>query len=197
MLGIVRILVTTYFKLFYRVEVKGLENVPEKGPVLLCANHLGQMDMFFIGYKLNRLVRWVAKAELFKNPLLSAVITWLGAVPINRGKTDVSSVKNIFKLLDEGEIVGIFPEGTRTRGKDRTKIVVKPAFVRYALESGSPVLPVALEGSYRWFSKVKVIFGKPFYLGGGTDKDKKYSKEELSEYSKKVMDSIYGLLEEK
>lgn len=86
MLGIVRILVTTYFKLFYRVEVKGLENVPEKGPVLLCANHLGQMDMFFIGYKLNRLVRWVAKAELFKNPLLSAVITWLGAVPINRGK---------------------------------------------------------------------------------------------------------------
>jgi len=193
---VVRLILIIFFGLFYKVEVKGLENVPEKGPVLLCANHLGMMDMFFIGYRIKPLVRWVAKEELFKNPILAAVITKLGAIPIKRGKTDVSSAKRIFRLLDEGEIVGIFPEGTRTRGKDRSKIVVKPAFVKYALESGAPVLPVGLQGTYKPFSKVKVIFGKPFYLETENVKDKKYTKEELSVYSKKIMDSIYGLLEE-
>ena len=193
---VIRLILIIFFGLFYKVEVKGLENVPEKGPVLLCANHLGQMDMFFIGYRIKPLVRWVAKEELFRNPILAAIITKLGAIPIKRGKTDVSSTKRIFKLLDEGEIVGIFPEGTRTRGKDKSKITVKPAFVKYALESGAPVLPVALQGTYKPFSKVKVVFGKPFYLGNGNLRDRKYTKEELSAYSKKVMDSIYSLLEE-
>lgn len=191
---VLRLLLRIIFAVFYRVEIKGLQNVPAEGPALLCANHLGELDMFFIGYRLKRLIRWVAKAELFKNPLLGAVITWLGAIPIKRGKTDVSSAKNIFRLLREGHIVGIFPEGTRTRGKDLSKIKVKPAFVKYAIESEVPILPVGIKGQYRPFSRIRVTFGKPYYLNA--NKEQIYSKDEIEQYSKIVMKSIYDLVEE-
>jgi len=66
-LKLIRFLVTIFINTFYKVEIIGIENVPEKGPAILCANHKGILDMFFIGYRLKRLVRYMAKQELFKN----------------------------------------------------------------------------------------------------------------------------------
>jgi len=194
MLEIARFLVNVYFSIFYRVEVINKEYVPEEGAALLCSNHVGALDMFFIGYKIKRLVHYMAKKELFKNPVIGAVIRWLGAFPVNRGKGDVGAIKTVFKLLKEGKIVGIFPEGTRTGGKINANRKIKPGIAMLAIKSGVPIIPVAIKGSYRLFGKVKVIFGQPFKIEA--DENRKYHNDELIEISKTIMNKIYSLMEE-
>ncbi len=193
---IVRQLVRIFFALFFRVTVTGLENVPENGPVLLCANHIGALDMFFIGYRLKRLVHYMAKEELFKNPILALLIRWLGAFPVKRGTGDVGAIKTAYRFLDEGKIVGILPQGTRTRGKDLSKIKVNPGVALIALNKGAPILPVGLKGSYKPFTKVKVAFGEPFRPDYQARSGEKVPREVLNSITGEIMKRIYALVEE-
>jgi len=195
LINIFRGFVKIVFDIFYRVEVVGKENVPESGPLILCANHNGELDMFFIGYKINRLVRYMAKEELFKNPFLAKFITWLGAFPVKRGKADVEAIKTSLRILENNEVLGIFPEGTRMKNKDAKSVRIKPGVALLAQKSGAPIIPVAVTGKYRPFSKIKVVFGKPFTLD--LDKDKKYTNSELAEIAKDIMSKVYALMEEK
>lgn len=194
LIGILRGFVTVVFSILYRVKIVGRENVPESGPLILCANHVGEMDMFFIGYRIKRLVRWMAKEELFRNPLLGGFIKWLGAFPIKRGKADVEAIKTALKLLEDNEILGMFPEGTRMKKKAAKSVRVKPGIALIAQKSGAPIIPVAVSGSYKPFSKIKITFGKPFSID--LDKDKKYTNSELVEISESIMSKVYDLLEE-
>jgi len=195
LINILRVIVKIVFAILYRVEVIGKENVPESGPLILCANHNGEMDMFFIGYKINRLVRYMAKEELFRIPLLSGIIKWLGAFPVKRGKADVEAIKTSLRILENNEILGIFPEGTRMRNKDAKSVRIKPGVALLAQKSGAPIIPVAISGRYRPFSRIKVVFGKPFTID--LDKDKKYTNSELSEIAKDIMSKVYALMEDK
>ncbi|RCX19969.1 1-acyl-sn-glycerol-3-phosphate acyltransferase [Anaerobacterium chartisolvens] len=192
MIDVLRFFVNMFFSVFYRVEIKGIENVPKKGSALICANHVGELDMFFIGFRIKRLVRWMAKEELFRNPVLGGLIKWLGAFPVKRGKADVRAIKTAFNLLDEGHIVGIFAEGTRTRGKAGVA-KVNPGAAMFAVKKQVPVIPVGVEGRYKLFSKVRVVFGEPYYIEA--DKNKKYMNEEFTEISRDIMKKVYGLLE--
>jgi len=192
MIEVFRLIVTAVFKLFYRVEVKGTENVPATGPCLLCSNHIGELDMFFIGFRVKRLVRWMAKEELFRNPLLRAFITWLGAFPVKRGKADIGAIRTAIKLLEDGHIVGIFPEGHRRKAGRVQK--AHPGAALIAIRADVPILPVSIEGSMRPFSRIKVVFGKTFKLD--TEKGKNYSTEELTQISKGILEKIYNLAEE-
>lgn len=195
MIKLLKLLISAIFAVFYRVELVNTNNVPESGPVLICANHNGIMDMFFIGYKIKRNIHYMAKEELFKIPLIGLIIKRLGAFPVRRGKGDVSSIKTVFRLLDEGKAVGIFPEGTRTNGKRKKDIKIKPGAAMIALRTGVRVLPVAINGNYRLFSKVRVVFGKPFIIE--SEEDKKYRNSELIKISEGIMKKVYSLLEEK
>jgi len=195
LINILRVIVKIVFAILYRVEVIGKENVPESGPLILCANHNGEMDMFFIGYKINRLVRYMAKEELFRIPLLSGIIKWLGAFPVKRGKADVEAIKTSLRILENNEILGIFPEGTIMRNKDAKSVRIKPGVALLAQKSGAPIIPVAVSGRYRPFSRIKVVFGKPFTID--LDKDKKYTNSELSEIAKDIMSKVYALMEDK
>ncbi|NLD50106.1 MAG: 1-acyl-sn-glycerol-3-phosphate acyltransferase [Clostridiaceae bacterium] len=190
---IVRLLVTLIITLLYRVEIKGKENVPEKGSALLCANHVGELDMFFFGYKIKRLVHYMAKEELFKVPLMGSFIKRLGAFPVKRGKGDVQAIKTSLRLLNEGHIVGIFPEGTRLKNRS-SNARIKPGAALLAQKSGAPILPVLIKGNGKPFSNIKIIFGKPFILD--LDKDKKYTSNELVEISEDIMKKVYALMEE-
>ena len=191
---VVRFIIRIILTVLYRVEFIGRENVPLKGAALLCANHPGELDMFFIGCKIKRIVHYMAKEELFKNPLVSAFITWVGAFPVKRGKVDIGAVKKAYTLLSKGHIVGILPEGTRVGKKDRKNVKVWPGAAMIAVNANVPVIPVGVNGDYKLFSKVRVVFGKPYYLE--VDRNKKYTKEEFSQMSRDIMDKIYSLVEE-
>ena len=195
MVAFVKSVAFLVFSLLFRVELKGRENIPQKGAAILCSNHLGELDMFFIGYRIKRLVHWMAKEELFKVPVIGFILRRVGAFPIKRGKGDIDSIKTAIRLLEEGHIVGIYPEGTRTRGRAEKKANVKRGAVLLALKVNVPVLPVAVETSYKPFSKVKVVFGKPYELD--LDREKKYTNEEMLEITKGIMSKVYALLEEK
>ncbi|NJD03057.1 MAG: 1-acyl-sn-glycerol-3-phosphate acyltransferase [Ruminiclostridium sp.] len=181
------------FNIFYRVEIINSENVPDKGPALLCATHNNMLDMFFLGYKLKRWIYWMAKEELFRNPISCFIFQKLGAFPIKRGKGDVGSIKATYKHFQEGNIVGIFPQGTRVKKNNRKKAAVKPGAALLATNAGVKVIPASVEGDYRLFGKIRVIFGEPYMID--VEKGKKLTSDELSEISRGIMQKIYSLTE--
>lgn len=180
------------FKLFFRVDIVNINKIPKDGPALLCANHNTVLDMFFLGYKLDRWIYWMAKEELFRNPVMAFVLKKLGAFPVKRGTGDVSSIKKAFKLLKENRIVGIFPHGTRIKPEKLNTARAKPGAAMIAANTGVPVIPAAVCGNYGLFGKMKVIYGEPFLV---KSRDKKPTKEELSEISKEIINRVRSLSE--
>lgn len=180
-----------YYRLFYRVTISGAENIPAKGPVLLYANHPSTMDMFALAVFMRRKVHYMAKIELFRNPILAFLLKRIGAFPVNRGKGDVGSVKTVFKLLEQGKVVGMFPEGTRTPKKDPAKRKAGAAML--ALHSGAPIVPAAIQWPSKELSTLKLVFGEPFVLASKTEGEHK-PKEELMEATNEIIDKIYSLI---
>jgi 1-acyl-sn-glycerol-3-phosphate acyltransferase len=196
MISVFRFLISSYFNIFYKVYLHGMENIPKDGGVLLCSNHVGESDMLLIGYKSKRLVRWMAKEELFKIPFARSLFKYLGAYPIKRGAGDIAAIKVSLGLLKNGEILGIFPEGTRTRNKKKVK--AKPGAAMLALKAKVPILPVAIKRQGGFFSRIDVIFGECYYLDERKfENDKTLTKSEiLSLLSQDIMDKIYNMMEE-
>ena len=187
------IITNIFLKLFFKVEVINYHKVPLEGPAIFCANHNSMLDMFFLGFKLNRWIYWMAKEELFKNPVAAFLYRKLGAFSVKRGAGDVGSVKKAYKLLNEGKIVGIFPQGTRIDPAKLENARVKSGAAMIAVNSGVPIIPAAVKGSYKLFSKMSVIYGDPFFISNGGEI--KHTKEELTELSKDIIKKIYSLAE--
>ena len=129
----------------YRVKITGREHVPESGPCVLAANHVSVMDGFFLGIAVTRQVRFMAKAELHRVPIVKQVLEAAGAFPVERGADAGRAIAAGVKLLEEGAVVGVFPEGTSL--PDR-KAGYKRGAARLALATGAPLVPVALIGTH-------------------------------------------------
>jgi len=129
---------------YFRVRRLGREHIPSGG-VILAANHRSFLDPFVIGCCLPRPIYFVAKRELFKNPIIGWFLNAMGAFPVKRGESDDESVATALALLERGQAVVIFPEGTRIRAGSLAK--PKRGVGRLALQSGAPVVPIAVTGS--------------------------------------------------
>lgn len=162
----VRILVSLPTLLIYRVRAIGRENVPKTGPLILAPNHFSQMDHFFIGLYLRRKIRFMAKSQMFGPPVLTYIYKHGGVIPVRRGHHDEEAFTTAFEVLDRDGMLLIYAEGGRSRSGELGE--PKPGVGRLALESGAPVVPVAIFGSAavrRWkrlrFPKVTVQYGEP------------------------------------
>ena len=168
--GLVRLIVTPVSLLFYRLRSIGVENVPAAGPVILAPNHFSNMDHFFAGVYTRRSIRFMAKSQLFGgNAVLTYIFSHGGVFPIRRGHHDEEAFETAHTILRRGGCILIYAEGGRSRtgglGDPR------PGVGRLALESGVPVVPVAIHGSLgvrKWrklrFPKVTVQYGEPMQL---------------------------------
>ena len=146
----------------FRVQVTGVEKLPQGRGCLLCANHTGELDVLVISAGLNRQVRYMAKKELFKIPILGPLVTALGAFPIDRGGADVASIRKTIHLLEQGELVGIFPQGTRYPGVDPKTTKVKHGAGMIVYHAKCDVVPVYLKtkkNKVRFFHKTQLIVG--------------------------------------
>src|SRR5438067_9717943 len=123
----------------------GREHIPDEGPVIIAANHRSFLDPFVIGTMARRPMYYVAKEELFRRRWLAWILNALGAFPVRRGMGDEDTIKTTKEILARGDIVLIFPEGTRTRPGSLGK--PKRGVGRVALETGAPVVPVAVIGT--------------------------------------------------
>lgn len=186
-----RFILRVYFTLFYRVKILGTENIPEEGEVLMFANHPSAWDMLLIASHMKRQVHFMAKIELYKNPILAYILKKLGAFPVSRGKGDVGSVKTAFKLIKQGKIVGVFPEGTRTLKKNTQNRKAGAAML--AFHTNAPILPVGVKWNKKWFSKLEVVFGETFKLPA-KEEGEHISKAGLIESTGIIMNRIYALI---
>jgi 1-acyl-sn-glycerol-3-phosphate acyltransferase len=165
------------YALVYRMEARGIGNIPETGPVILCCNHKSLQDPITMGIWVPRKVHYMAKAELFNVPLLGWLIRSVGAFPVKRGGVSKEAIRTAISLLQEGKVMGIFPEGTR----NQTVGMGKRGAVTMAIRSGASVVPVAIVGSYRPFSKMIAVYGEPIELAPFVERGTPESLEEATE----------------
>lgn len=177
-----------YFKIVFRLTVIGKENVPKESGVLLCANHTSNYDPPVLGVAFPRVVRFMGKAELFNNPIMKWLMIRIGVFPVKRGLGDKQALRNGLNLLNNGEVMGIFPEGTRSKTGELGEGLAGSGF--FALRSTAVVIPCAIIGTYKPFHKLKVVFGEP--IDFDDYKDKKLSAKEATAI---IMDKIRELLE--
>ena len=150
-----RILFRSYFRLLFRYRVEGLEHVPRTGGVLLVANHASYHDPPLVGCALPRPVHFMAKAELFRIPVLRSVLPKVGAFPVQRGGFDRGAVRRAIELLKAGEAVCLFPEGTRSR--DGRLLPFQRGAGLIAVQAGVPVVPIGLIGTFKPWAGRRIL----------------------------------------
>jgi len=189
-----RLLLRFIFRVFIRVTVINPENVPAEGSGIISGNHETMLDMFMIGYRLPRYVKWMAKSELYKFKPLGWLISKWGAYPVKRGQHDTGAVSQTVKYLNAGELVGMFPHGTRSRGRGLS-LPAKTGFLRVACAANAPIIPVAIWGKLHIFGRAYVRFGKPvkpdMLVPAGMENDRAFLKEAAQKY----MEYVYSLME--
>lgn len=179
---VVKIVLKTVYRIAYRVKITG--NVPDEGAYILCCNHINYLDAAAIVLFNKRKVNFVAKEDLFTHGILS----WLGhlfdAIPIKRNMQDIEAMKRCLKVLKNGELLGIFPEGTRKGMEKNMKAKNGAAFM--AIKGKVKIIPVGIHGTFKPFSKVYMNYGEPIDLSG-------YTKEDLDKATDIIMEQIVML----
>ena len=167
----------------FRIRVTGRENEPDEGGFIVCANHISATDAVVLCYAFRKhQVRFMAKKELFKIPLLSGLIRVLGAFPIDRGGNDVGAIKTAVSLVKEGKCMGIFPQGHRYPGENPRETATKNGAALICTRAESDVVPVYIHkknNTHKLFRKTNVIIGEkiPFENFG-------YDPEATGEYAR-------------
>lgn len=173
----------------FNLKLEGSENIPSEGALILAPNHRSYYDPIMAGIICRRPIRFMAKSELFENKLFGALITKLGAFPLQRGRGDVAAVKAAFSILKEGNVLLMFPQGKRIKDGTRGKLKTGVAVIAHKMQV--PVVPVCISGEYKFRHKITVSCGKPIYF-------EEYYGQKLDEDStnilaEKVYDGIFEL----
>jgi 1-acyl-sn-glycerol-3-phosphate acyltransferase len=188
--------VSLFLFLFTRFKIKGKQNMPKSGGVLVCANHLGTMDPPVVGVSLGRITIFMAKEELFRSRFSGYFVSRFGAFPVQRGRLDRQALRQAEKVLSEKKVLVMFPEGTRSSGQ------LQSGFMGAALiaeRAGVPIVPIGLIGTerikgWKWMlhrPKIIVNIGPPFHLSLATDKARRAG---LAENTSVIMEHIAKLL---
>ncbi len=197
--GILRAFLTPFLMILFRPKVKGLRHVPASGPLIIASNHLSFSDSIFMPLVVPRKVTFLAKSEYFTSPgpkglLKKLTFIALGQVPVDRsgGRRSEAALITGLKVLAEGKCLGIYPEGTRS--PDGRLYKGRTGIARLAIESGAPIIAVAMFNTEKIqptgtvipkVMRVKMIFGEPMYFDGDST-DLQY----LRDVTDKIMSTI-------
>ncbi|RFU69081.1 1-acyl-sn-glycerol-3-phosphate acyltransferase [Bacillus sp. V59.32b] len=171
----------------YRVKTIGKEDFPKEGAVLICANHIDNLDPPIVGITCPRDIHFMAKDEAFHVPLLKTILPKVNAFPVKRGMSDREALRKGLSLLKEGKVLGLFPEGTRSKTGELGEAMAGAGF--FALRSNAKIVPCAIIGPYKALNPLNVVYGKP--IDFTEYREKKISADEAT---KIIMDEIRGLI---
>lgn len=189
---IVKPVLAGWFKLFYRPQYEGTENIPQSGRIILAGNHTNFLDCFIVATSTKRCVHYIAKAELMKG-IGKPIFTGLGIIPVDRSSaaSGMHAVNTAEEYLADDKLIAIFPEGTINRTDD-IMMPFKGGAVKIALDAGTKIVPFAITGKYKMFKKdVKIKFLPPIEIERGSLKaanQKLYQtvRNELEKYAEGV-----------
>ncbi|OZU90095.1 1-acyl-sn-glycerol-3-phosphate acyltransferase [Virgibacillus indicus] len=143
----------------YRIKIIGKENVPKEGPVIICSNHISNLDPPVVGITSPRDIHFMAKGELFEKRFLGKLLLGIQAFPVRRGLSDRNALRKGLEILKNGETLGLFPEGTRSKTGEIGKPLAGAGF--FALRSDAAIVPCVIIGPYKAFRRLTVIYGEP------------------------------------
>lgn len=163
---IVRLVIVPLFRLLFLMRVTGLENVPKAGPAVIAPNHKSFWDAFFIAAVLHRRIFFMGKAELFQGRR-GRLLLALGGFPVKRGESDADATTTSLAILNRGDVLALFPEGTRVPDPQHLGTPKRGA-ARFAIATGAPIIPTAITGTEkrRWPlpRRVQIAFGAPILV---------------------------------
>jgi 1-acyl-sn-glycerol-3-phosphate acyltransferase len=181
------------FKLLFRLKVTGQENIPQDGPFIIVANHSSLLDPVILGVSIKPKIIFVAAAYLFKIRWLGYLLRKANSIPV-QGENDISSLKRALKILQAGEVLGIFPEGGVDRQKNNLPIKAGAAFL--ATRVGVPIVPIKIKGAdkvlprgakfIRSLNRIEVEIKKPIFCSRHTNKNKEIIKRVVESYIKEI-----------
>ena len=166
---IIRPFVTGIARLLWRVRVVGLEHVPRSGGFILAPSHRSMIDIPLVAIVTKRRIRFMGKSSLFGVPVLGTLFRWLGGIPVERDGTDRKAVRESMAMLASGEVLCVYPEGTRQNGPKIQPL--QPGAAYFALRSGVPIIPIGIAGAEEIlrtqsdpiprFGRVTIVVGAP------------------------------------
>lgn len=178
-----KFIVKPFFMLIHGTKYIGLENIPKSGAVILAGNHTGNTDALLMLGGPKRIVHMMAKKELFNTKITNAFFRSMGCISVNRSIHDEKAKSEAINILNKGEVLGIFPEGTVNKTGDII-LPFKYGAVSFAKKTGAYIVPFSITGSYNIFKRnIRLIYGKPYKVTG----DLEIENEKLM---KKVKDLI-------
>ena len=196
MYSIFRILLFYFFTIFFRIKIIGAEHIPASGGVIIAANHISLWDPPVIAAACTRPINFMAKEELFSKSVFKWIITNLKAFPVRRGTADRTAIRHAISLLKNGEILGAFPEGTRSTTGELGK--PEPGIAMIALKAGVSIIPAGIIGTNKVFTDGSIFpqfivkFGKPIIIN-----EEKADKQIMEKISNTIMQEISCLLKER
>ena len=181
---IVRFVLLVLSNIVFRFKHINTKNLPETGAVIVCCNHVKLLDVVFVAISLKRNIRFMAKKELTSNGIMRWLFKMLKVIPVDRQSNDVKALKTSLKTLKNGEVLGIFPEGTRT--DEQREVTAGIAMMAY--KTGASILPAYID--YKSKLKIRLTFKDliphtELGIENGT-------QEEYKRISNEIMDSIYN-----
>ncbi|MBR7553265.1 lysophospholipid acyltransferase family protein [Allobacillus sp. GCM10007491] len=184
-----KFLVSVLFKVLFKIKVIGKENIPKDGPVIICSNHISNYDPPTVGITSPRTIHFMAKEELFEKKGIGFILRNVNAFPVKRGMRDRNALRKGLKLLEEGNVLGLFPEGTRSKTGQVKRGLAGAGF--FAMRSNATVIPCAIIGKYERSKPLTVIYGKPIEF-----ESLKKDKPSAQEVTDEIMENIKRLLDE-
>lgn len=189
-----RFLLMTCMRVVHRITYEGMENIPKQGGYIICANHRTDMDPVYLAWKVDQQLYFMAKAELFRIPVLRSIMRGLEAFPVERGKGDTGAIDFATNIVKDGKILAMFPEGTRS--KDGKLLKGKSGISVIASKAGADILPVGIkfEEPLHFRSTIRVRYGKMIRHEELKIEDNKPS--DIKDATKRIMAEIAALLED-
>jgi 1-acyl-sn-glycerol-3-phosphate acyltransferase len=185
---VARAVVKFILKVVWRIRAYGVENIPMSGPLIVACNHISNVDPPALGVMCPRMIRYMAKEELFRIPVLAQIIRACAAYPVDRKGSAAAAIKRSVEVLRKGGAIGIFPEGGRNiTGQNE----VRQGVALLASLAQAPVVPACIVGTRNlWgFNQIKVVYGEPMRL----PPHRKATREDMAKFTDEVMGAIRAL----
>ena len=199
---IVRWILTTGSRLLWRVKVIGAEHVPSAGGFVVAPSHRSMMDIPLAAIPTTRRIRYMGKASLFRIPVLGWLFSTLGGFPVARDGTDRKAVRDSVAMLEAGEVLCVYPEGTRQHGPKIQPL--QPGAAYLALRSGMPIVPIGIAGSEEilrdhsapipHFHRVVITIGEPIVPEARTSGV--VARDKVDALTQRLSDSLQALLDQ-